>query len=357
MAARLQAGWPRNTTSSILNHGLFRVANRKNILHSLVSILEIVLDLDVVGDLEEDGRSSDHERDCEQDPVADEFLHKRKLASIQIVHDSRANGLYALVKADIVGQTTAGVGESAHVPNACLAYNKKRLRHGRLWSNGHVNLPVNARLPNRIVETVKDVQEHGADISRGSPVGGLIVRVQLGIDRLARVVLLVGVAAAPKSKSKDNQDNPSHLGTNGPAHTLDIDQDAGNPGGENLREIVQEAVERLGARRESCAVDTVLLIDVEPVGGEEHGEQQHNQRLEAECLPETEKLALPAGVLFQNDTTAILSNNVIGVAEQEGEDGAAEHEDDEANVGAIGDGRIRLDVDVFPERDLGREPC
>lgn len=212
------------------------------------------------------------------------------------------------------------------------------------------DIPVNAGLPNSIVEAVEDVQEHWANVSRGSPIHGHIARVRT--YRLTGVVLLVSITTTPQGKGKDKQHNPRNLGTNRSANTLNINEDTGNPCSDDLGKIVQETVEGLGSGAETGTVDRVLLVDIKPIGGEKHGEQKDNEGLKTKRFPKTQKLTLPAGVLLQNDTATILSNNVASVAKHQSQDSTTEHEDNETNISAIGDSFIACNVDVLAKRNL-----
>jgi hypothetical protein len=95
-----------------------------------------------------------------------------------------------------------------------------------------------------------------------------------------------------------------------------------------------------------------LLVDIEPVGDEEHGEEKDDKRLEAKSLPKTPEFALPGWVLHEDDTGAVSSDDFAGIAKGEGEDGAEKHEDNEADVSSITDCLVLSDVDVFTEGDL-----
>lgn len=125
MAVVLPMGRQQNNASVCLSYSFLGVTGGEDILHSLISVSEIVFDLDVIRDLEEDNWESYKEGGTQQDPVADELRHKWELASIQVVHDSCTDGLDSLVETDIVGQTATGVGESTHVPESVLAWDKK----------------------------------------------------------------------------------------------------------------------------------------------------------------------------------------------------------------------------------------
>lgn len=94
------------------------------------------------------------------------------------------------------------------------------------------------------------------------------------------------------------------------------------------------------------------MVDVEPVGGEEHGEEKDNKRLETKSFPETPKLTLPGWVLHENDAGAVLADDIAGIAKGKSEKSTKEHEDNKPNVRSIADGLVFLDVDVFTEGNL-----
>jgi hypothetical protein len=177
-------------------------------------------------------------------------------------------------------------------------------------------------------------------------------KVSVRGDTLTSVGLLKGISATPDSKGQHKQGSPSGLGTGASAHALSIKQISPNGSSDNLSHPVQQTVEGLCAGIEVGAVDSVLLVDVEPVGDEEHGEEKDDERLEAKSLPKTPELALPGWVLHEDDTGAVSSNDLAGIAKGEGENGTEEHEDDEADVRSITDCLVLFDVDVFTERDL-----
>lgn len=331
---------------------LLGVSNWEHILDSLISTSKIVLHVNVILDLEEHNRGSDEKRDAQKDPVADELLLIRQLVGIKTPHNRGACRLNSLVKADIVGRAATGVGESTHVPGGMLVCGSKTVRRDGLWAQrggGVGNIPVDSGLPDSIVETVEEVEEHGADETRVSPVLGLPVG-SAGI--LSRVLLLKGIAAAPDDEGESEEDTPGQLGTDGTAEQGDIQEETPDTSGDDLCKIVEETVEGVGAGAEEGAVDGVLLVRGEPVRGEEHGEEEDDERLEAERLPQAQELAGPARVLHENDTAAILSHDVVGIAEHKGEDGTETHQDDEANVSTISDVVLSGVVDVLAKRNL-----
>ena len=203
-------------------------------------------------------------------------------------------------------------------------------------------------MPGGIVESVEEVQEHGADVVLTI---GEVEDVGVGGTGVG---LLEGVAAAPDGEGQDEQDTPGDLGTERAADAADVEQDTPDGGGDDLGEPVEQAVEGAATDAEAGAVDGVLLVDVEPVGDEEHGEEQQDVGLEAQGLVQAVQLGHQGGVLHDDDAGAVLADDVLGVGEEQGKAGADEHEHDEADVGAVLDGG-GLVVDVGAEGDQGAE--
>jgi hypothetical protein len=165
-------------------------------------------------------------------------------------------------------------------------------------------------------------------------------------------VLLPGIATTPDNHGESEQDAKGNLSTDTAADTLDIQKRTDNESSDNLGKPVQETVQGLGAGVEVGTVDTVLLVGVEPVGGPEHGEEQDDVGLGLDGLPQTVDLGPPAGALHQNDAGAILTDDLVGIANEQGQAGTEEHEHNEGDVGAVTDGAVGLDVDVLSEGDL-----
>lgn len=207
-------------------------------------------------------------------------------------------------------------------------------------------------MPGSIVEAVEEVQKHWAHIAGGLPVSWDKIWVELGIDAFAGVGLLIGVSTAPYGKGEDEENDPGNLRSDGTANPLDIEQVSPDDSRKDLSEEVQKTVKSLGAGTEVSTINGVLLVDVEPVRGEEHGEKQNHEWLKSKGFPKAQQLRLPARMLHQDDAAAVGSDNVASVAEAESKQGTDEHQDDEANVRTVGDGNVGLDMDVFTEGNL-----
>ena len=213
------------------------------------------------------------------------------------------------------------------------------------------NLPVDNSLPNSIVHAVEEVQEHRTNVALGTPIPALEIR-GLGVHILARVPHLPGIPTTPDNDGEDEKDDQGRLSTDGAANPFHIKNRAHDNSGHDLSKPVQESIEGLGAGVEVSAVNGVLLVRVEPVGGPEHGEEEDDPRFRAECIPQPDDLGFPRGVLHQDHARAVATHDFLCVAETQGKTGAYEHEYDEGDVGAVADGFVLLDIDVLAQGDL-----
>jgi len=192
-----------------------------------------------------------------------------------------------------------------------------------------------------VATCVEDVQEHRANVSRIGPVELLVVVAWVvggsiaHLDLSARVIGLESVSATPNDESEHEQDNPQRLGANGTSEACEIQAVSEDHRAPDLREPVEDAVEGAGAGVEPGQVDAVEVVGVEPIGGEEHGEEEDHVGLVLERLPHADELGLPSWVLHDDDAAAVVAHHALRVAEEEGEDGAEGREDDEANVCAV----------------------
>lgn len=210
-------------------------------------------------------------------------------------------------------------------------------------------IPINGGLPGGIIKAIEDVQEHGTNIARVGPVSWLEGRLS---DSCTGIRLLESVSTTPDSKGKNEENPKCNLGAYRTTDLLQIKEISPDTSGKDLRHPVQKTVQGLGSGIEVRAVDGVLLVDVEPIGREEHGEQEKHKRFEFKRFVQPPELALPGWVLHQDDAGAVLSDNVVGIAEREGKKRSAEHEHDEPDVSAIAHCHIGLDVDVFAQGNL-----
>ena len=205
-------------------------------------------------------------------------------------------------------------------------------------------------MPCSIVESVEDVKEHDSDVSVSRPIGGDVTLVS-GAVLGACVSLLICIATSPNGECKDEQHGQDTLGTDGSSDSLNIQRVTKDCSSHNLGHVVKNRVQSLGAGIEASTVDGVDLVGGEPVGRPEHGEEQDDEGLELNGLVKSDKLGLPAGILHQNDSGSVRSDNIASVTKKQGEDSSAEHEHDESNVGSISDGLVGLYVDVLSDRD------
>jgi hypothetical protein len=57
-------------------------------------------------------------------------------------------------------------------------------------------------------------------------------------------------------------------------------------------------------------IDGILLVNVEPVGRPEHGEEENHEGFKSDGFVESNQFALPAGVLHQDNASAVRSNDI-----------------------------------------------
>lgn len=93
------------------------------------------------------------------------------------------------------------------------------------------------------------------------------------------------------------------------------------------------------------------MVGVKDVGGEEHGEEEDDPGRAVESLPEALDLGAPRGVLHDDDLCVVFTDDLVGVADHESEDGTDSHEGDEGGISTIRHGTCFL-VDVLGEGDL-----
>lgn len=205
-------------------------------------------------------------------------------------------------------------------------------------------------MPDGIVESVKEVKEHGADVARVSP----IPRLEVGsfdIDISTGIFLLPSVATAVDGEGEGKENGHHSLGTDSTADGFEIKEGSNDGGGHDLSEPVKEVVQGTSAGVEVGGIDGVLLVSVEPVGREEHGEEQENEGLRHEGGVETHDLGAPAGVLHEDNLGAVATDDVATVADEESQTGTGKHEHNEGDVGTVVDAGGLLGVDVLAEGD------
>ena len=76
----------------------------------------------------------------------------------------------------------------------------------------------------------------------------------------------------------------------------------------------------------------MLTPCVEPVGGEEHGEEEHYPRVRAERVPQAVEFGLPGGMAGRDDASAVGADHLGGVSHEQGNHDADTGEDEETNL-------------------------
>lgn len=174
------------------------------------------------------------------------------------------------------------------------------------------NVPVDVGLPNGIVKTIEDIEEHVSNISGILPI---FSNEGLGCCLLASVCLGKGVSTTPDGHGENEEEDEAGLCSDGTTDSLNIEGIAKEQGADNLGKVVQQAVEGLCAGVKVGSIDGVELVGVEPVRGPEHGEEKDYEGLESDGLVESNELGLPAGILHQDNAGAVWSDNIGGIAE------------------------------------------
>ena len=172
------------------------------------------------------------------------------------------------------------------------------------------HVPVDASLPRSVGEAVEDVQHKGSSVAL---VGPVLLDRRLGRAKSAVVCLLELVTEAIDDHDEREQGEQGNLGAHRAAKALVVERKPKDVGADDLEDVVARVVEGASAEVEVGTVDLGKVICVEPVGGEEHGEQGEDVGVGEECLPETHNLGFPRGVLHDDDLGAIVANHVLGI--------------------------------------------
>ena len=165
---------------------------------------------------------------------------------------------------------------------------------------GGRNLPVDICLPDGIVQAVEDVQEHVSDISLVGPILEILWCPESDISTV--VSLGERVTSSPDDHGKPKEHDQASLGSQATGVFLKIEDVSNAEGTGDLGEVVEKGVKGLGAGVEVGTVDGVEMVGVEPIRGEEHGEEEDDKWLELDRLDETHQLGLPGGVLHEDNS-------------------------------------------------------
>ena len=222
--------------------------------------------------------------------------------------------------------------------------------------------PVRETLVHGIGDSVSEVEEEGTDKVLG--VGDQIDMVKVGgvLDQAARVarvwdgVVVAGtkraleeVPSSPGTAKQDSQEDKTVAGTLGTGPLALVQELTIGNGGENLSQPVEHRVHGTRTDGEVEGVDGVELVGVDPVGGEEHGDQAQHAPVQEE-LEDRDQLGGGARVADTDDVRAIPTENLGGRQQEEGEKGTNDHDD---HVGPIGTGASTTGIGVVPLENQG----
>ena len=164
----------------------------------------------------------------------------------------------------------------------------------KIFGNGFFSSPVYARLPCGVIKAVEDVQEHRSNIAIRGPI---ILKVILRSGIRTRVLPLEHIPSAPDRKGDDEHNDPGDLRPYRAPNVRKVQREAEDEGAKDLRQPVKRTVQGASACVEPHQIDVVELVRVEPIGREEHGEEEDDVGIAAEGFPETENLRLPGWML------------------------------------------------------------
>ena len=221
------------------------------------------------------------------------------------------------------------------------------------YSESGRSIPVNAALPQGIIKTIEEVEEHRSDEARSSPIPALPVASIVGRYHIRPgITLLPCVSTTPDGHSNNEEADERRLGTNGATEIFEIKERAQDHGTDNLRKPVQEPIQGLGASVEISCINGVLLVCIEPIRREEHGEKENNIGVEFDGIPKADQLRFPGRVLLHDNPGSITADNFGSVAKHEGKHSTKCHKNNEGNIGTIFHIHIFHDVDVGAESNL-----
>lgn len=237
---------------------------RVDVLLGLVGELEIFFHGHGVLDLQQDDWKTNEQASAQKAPAGSEHVDVGRSETIETPHDSATGRLDTLVETSEIGELAAVVCESAHVPvKISDCHFVQRIQR--------VSSPVDNGLPDSIVHSVENVQEHRANVSGvleivgGVVIGGVIRSIRTSRHFSTRVSALEGPATTPHNHGQDKQSCPCSLRANGSPDGAEIEQEAEDGSSNDLSEPVQHAVQSAGTGVEFGGIDVVEVVGVEPV--------------------------------------------------------------------------------------------
>ena len=144
--------------------------------------------------------------------------------------------------------------------------------------------PVDRGLPCSIVEAVEHVEEHRANITVGLEVKNLI---RVCLDGLAGVALLECISPTPDNHSDDQKHHQGDLCAHCAAEAWKVEGISEDQRAEDLARPVQYIVQSACTCVEFGEVKVLEVVGVEPIAGEEHGEEEQDVPVGFESFEET----------------------------------------------------------------------
>ena len=143
------------------------------------------------------------------------------------------------------------------------------------------------------------------------------------------------VSRSPNNESKSKKSGPSCLSTNTTRNAGEIERIPKDDRSKNLTEPIEQVVQSTSSDVEDSAVHSVLLVGVEDVRAEKHGEEQEDPRLFGEGIPETLKFSSPRWILHKDNLRVVLADDFVTIDEETRDHKANKHENDKRSVGTV----------------------
>lgn len=185
-------------------------------------------------------------------------------------------------------------------------------------------------LPDAVEDAGKDVQEAECRISA-------ILEIHTGRQVRTSVSALFRIRPAPDGPNEQEGDGPTCPSAGSPAEPRIIEHETDGETADHLGEPVEQVVECAGADGEEDRVEILELPGVEPVAGQEHGEEEEYPGVGAQEAVETQQLPSPVRLFGHDDARSVVPDDRSWIFEKDGDASAEAGEDDERNVRSVPD--------------------
>lgn len=253
-------------------------------------------------------RYGDYQRPHTEPPVHCKLRHGRLGQRIQAPRHRAPSRLERLVRADKDGRHGGGIRSRAHQPVA-------------------------KSLPKGVVGPIEDIQENRTG---GQPALRVVDVLFMPLGHAPIKPFLERIPPAPDGHAGREEEQPAHPCAVLAVHPRHIEDQADDETAQHLRDPVQGPVQRPRADVEGHPVDDVLLVRVEDIRAEEHGDHAEDPPVRhglGRQLGRSPPVLLRLGRGLQP-----LHADGRGRTDQGPEQPADGHDDQQGDVGAVCDG-------------------